>query len=200
MKALTQKPAFTIIHCIMLHCLAQELNEVLKSTTPGQLLSDFGQRMYFPKGIIAQSAEAKKLGKTANATIGMTVSNGIPVVLPIIQKQLPDFTPQELVAYAPTEGNLELRNIWKEKILKKNPSLIGKSFSLPVVVPGLTAGISYLCDLFLYSRHLYSPMAPHFLHIGCQFLLKCPQALHDHRESSAQSLILCFQLEAFSLS
>lgn len=149
MKALTQKPAFTIIHCIMLHCLAQELNEVLKSTTPGQLLSDFGQRMYFPKGIIAQSAEAKKLSKTANATIGMTVSNGIPVVLPIIQKQLPDFTPQELVAYAPTEGNLELRNIWKEKILKKNPSLAGKSFSLPVVVPGLTAGISYLCDLFL---------------------------------------------------
>ena len=133
----------------MLHCLAQELNQALEGTTPGQLMSDFGRRMYFPKGIIAQSNEAKQLGKVANATIGMTVHEGKPVVLPCIQKQTPDLTPQELVAYAPTAGNPDLRNLWKEKLLQKNPSLKGKNFSLPVVVPGLTAGLSYLCDLFL---------------------------------------------------
>ena len=105
--------------------------------------------MYFPKGIIAQSNEAKQLGKVANATIGMTVHEGKPVVLPCIQKQTPDLTPQELVAYAPTAGNPELRKLWKDKLLQKNPSLNGKNFSLPVVVPGLTAGLSYLCDLFL---------------------------------------------------
>lgn len=146
---LTQKPAFRIIHFIMLHSLAQELNEVLKSTTPGELMSDFGLRMYFPKGIIAQSAEAKKEGKKANATIGMTVTKGVPVILPSVQKFVPDLTSNESVAYAPTAGIPELRSIWKEKIIKKNPSLKGKDFSLPVVVPGLTAGISYLCDLFL---------------------------------------------------
>ena len=133
----------------MLHCLAQELNQVLEGTTPGQLLSDFGRRMYFPKGIIAQSNEAKQLGKVANATIGMTVHEGKPVILPCIQKQTPALTPQELVAYSPTAGNPELREIWKEKLLEKNPTLRGKNFSLPVLVPGLTAGLSYLCDLFV---------------------------------------------------
>lgn len=47
----------------MINPLAQELNDALKGTTPGELLSDVGTRLYFPKGIIAQSAEAKKLGK-----------------------------------------------------------------------------------------------------------------------------------------
>ena len=133
----------------MLHTLAQELNQILEGTTPGSLLSDFGRRMYFPKGIIAQSNEAKQFGKVANATIGMTLHKGKPVILPCIQKQTPDFTSQELVAYAPTAGNPELREIWKEKLLEKNPTLKGKSFSLPVVVPGLTAALSYLCDLFV---------------------------------------------------
>ena len=133
----------------MLHSLAQELNETLKNTSALALFSDLGNRMYFPKGIIAQSGEAKKLGKTANATIGMTVINGSPVILPSIQKSVPDFSPRELVAYAPTAGNPDLREIWKEKLFQKNPALKGKSISLPVVVPGLTAGISYMADLFL---------------------------------------------------
>lgn len=133
----------------MINALAQELNETLKGTTPGVLLSDVGTRLYFPKGIIAQSGEAKKLGKTANGTIGMTVIDGTPVMLPSVKKYIPDISSRELVAYAPTAGNPDLRELWKQALIKKNPSLEGKSFSLPVVVPGLTAGISYLADLFL---------------------------------------------------
>lgn len=133
----------------MINALAQELNETLKGTTPGVLLSDVGTRLYFPKGIIAQSGEAKKLGKTANGTIGMTVIDGTPVMLPSVKKYIPDLSSRELVAYAPTAGNPDLRELWKQALIKKNPSLEGKSFSLPVVVPGLTAGISYLADLFL---------------------------------------------------
>lgn len=133
----------------MINELAQELNETLKGTTPGVLLSDVGTRLYFPKGIIAQSGEAKKLGKTANGTIGMTVIDGTPVMLPSVKKYIPDLSSRELVAYAPTAGNPDLRELWKQALIKKNPSLEGKSFSLPVVVPGLTAGISYLADLFL---------------------------------------------------
>lgn len=133
----------------MINPLAQELNDALKGTTPGGLLSDVGTRLYFPKGIIAQSAEAKKLGKTANGTIGTTVVEGKPIMLPSIKKYVPDLTSSELVGYAPTAGNPDLRAMWKESIIRKNPLLKDKKFSLPVVVPGLTAGISYLADLFL---------------------------------------------------
>ena len=133
----------------MINPLAQELNDALKGTTPGELLSDVGTRLYFPKGIIAQSAEAKKLGKTANGTIGTTVVEGKPIMLPSIKKYVPDLTSSELVGYAPTAGNPDLRAMWKESSIRKNPLLKDKKFSLPVVVPGLTAGISYLADLFL---------------------------------------------------
>ena len=133
----------------MINPLAQELNNALKGTTPGELLSDVGTRLYFPKGIIAQSAEAKKLGKTANGTIGTTVVEGKPIMLPSIKKYVPGLTSSELVGYAPTAGNPDLRAMWKESIIRKNPLLKDKKFSLPVVVPGLTAGISYLADLFL---------------------------------------------------
>mgnify|MGYP002620398458 CR=1 FL=1 len=133
----------------MIEPLAKELNDILDGTTPGELLSDVGRRLYFPKGIIAQSAEAKQLGKTANGTIGMTVINGTPAVLPSVQRIVPGMSPRELVAYAPTAGNPDLRAIWKENIIRKNPLLKGKSISLPVLVPGLTAGISYMSDLFL---------------------------------------------------
>ena len=133
----------------MINPLAQELNDALKGTTAGSLLSDEGVRLYFPKGIIAQSAEAKKLGKTANGTIGMTVVDGTPVMLPAMQKLTPELSTRELVAYAPTAGNPDLRALWKESITRKNPLLKDKAISLPVLVPGLTAGISYLSDLFL---------------------------------------------------
>ncbi len=134
----------------MLNELAQELNKTLEGTTAGTLLSDLGTRLYFPKGIIAQSGEAKKSASFANGTIGMCMGDaGNPVTLPSINESVPSMTTRELVAYAPTAGIPELREIWKEKMIAKNPDLKGKSISLPVVVPGLSAGISYLADLFL---------------------------------------------------
>ncbi len=137
------------MYFIMLNLLAQELNSTLENTAAGALLSDLGKRMFFPKGIIAQSGEAKKSANTANATIGTTVVNGMPVILPCIQNCAPKMTPQQLVSYAPTAGNPELRKSWKAKLPLKNPALKGKSFSMPIVVPGLTAGISYMADIFL---------------------------------------------------
>lgn len=133
----------------MLNPLAQELNSILDGSIASHLFSNLGQRMYFPKGIIAQSGEAKKKGYTANGTIGMTVIDGKPAVLESIHKYIPALTNAELVAYAPTAGQLPLREAWKQKIIEKNPSLKDVSFSLPVVVPGLTAGISYIADLFI---------------------------------------------------
>lgn len=142
----------------MLNPLAQELNNTLKNTTPGELLSDLGLRVFFPKGIIAQGAEAKKFGKVANATIGTTLTEGKPAILEAVHKYAPELSAGELVAYAPTAGLPDLRALWKDLIYKKNPGLKGKEISTPVVVPGLTAGISYLADLFIdETKPLLSP-------------------------------------------
>ncbi|MDR2618961.1 MAG: aminotransferase class I/II-fold pyridoxal phosphate-dependent enzyme [Treponema sp.] len=129
--------------------LAEELNSVLKETAPGRLLSGLGKRFYFPKGIIAQSGEAKKSAYTANATIGMAYSRGKPLILSAIAGSMPTLTPEQAVAYAPTAGVDQVRSEWKKLILRKNKSLNAGDISLPVVVPGLTAGISLMADLFL---------------------------------------------------
>jgi aspartate/methionine/tyrosine aminotransferase len=129
--------------------LAIELNAELNGTTAGRLMSKLGNRLYFPKGIIAQSAEAKKSAHAANATIGMAYSKGVPLILSSIVYSMPTLTPEQAVAYAPTAGVEKVRHDWKKLIAQKNPSLNPQSISLPVVVPGLTAGISYMADIFL---------------------------------------------------
>ena len=137
----------------MLNPLAQELNDTLRGTVAGELLSDLGTRIFFPRGIISQGGEAKQFGKVANATIGTTIISGKPAILPSVQKYAPELSSAEFVSYAPTAGNPDLRKKWKELMLKKNPGLAGKSTSNPVVVPGLTAGISYLSDHFIDANH-----------------------------------------------
>ena len=42
----------------MMNPLAQELNETLKDSVVGELISQMGKRLYFPKGIIAKGGEA----------------------------------------------------------------------------------------------------------------------------------------------
>ncbi|MDR1420442.1 MAG: aminotransferase class I/II-fold pyridoxal phosphate-dependent enzyme [Treponema sp.] len=129
--------------------LALELNSVLDGTVAGRLLSNLGRRLYFPRGIIAQSAEAKKSAHTADATIGMAYSGGTPLIFSVIAENMPGLSPSEAVAYAPTAGVEKARTVWKELIIQKNPSLDPGGISLPVVVPGLTAGLSYTADLFV---------------------------------------------------
>ncbi len=59
-----------------MHPLASELNAVLKGSVADALLSELGRRLFFPKGIVAQSAEAKKHATRANATVGIATSAG----------------------------------------------------------------------------------------------------------------------------
>jgi len=131
-----------------MHPLAEELNRVLDGTVAGDLMSDLGRRLYFPKGIVAQSAEAKKLARRINATIGLATRAGKPMFLESIRGQIDKLEPEEAFPYAPTQGIEALRELWKKELARKNPDLALKSFSMPLVVPGLTAGISILADLF----------------------------------------------------
>ncbi len=105
--------------------------------------------MFFPKGIVAQAAEASAKAHRFNATVGMAVGKGQPITLPSLEKQLPSLNTKEAVAYAPTGGFPALRQAWEQQILQKNPSLKQGDFTLPMVIPGLTAGIFHAEELFL---------------------------------------------------
>ena len=129
--------------------LAHELNAILEGTVAGAFLSALGKRLFFPKGIVAQSAEAKKHATRANATIGIATRSGTPVYLPAIRTLVPGLAPDEIFPYAPTQGVEKLREQWKKEICRKNPDIGSAPFSLPLVVPGLTCGISTLADLFV---------------------------------------------------
>jgi len=129
--------------------LAEELNKAIGGGAAGRLLSGLGLRMYFPKGIVSQSAEADERAHRFNATIGMAFEAGSPMILDSIRGALPTLSPKEAVAYAPTAGVAALRKLRREELDRKNPSLVGKELSLPVVVPGLTAAVSLAMDLFV---------------------------------------------------
>ncbi|MFP4383769.1 MAG: aminotransferase class I/II-fold pyridoxal phosphate-dependent enzyme [Spirochaetia bacterium] len=128
--------------------LAQDLNTILKNTAAGKCLSSFGKEIFFPKGIVSQSEEASAEADRYNATIGMAFRDNEPVILKSLRTHLPGLTPAESVAYPPTAGIPALRRMWKTEMMKKNPSLNGKAFSLPTVVPGITGAISLTADLF----------------------------------------------------
>ena len=129
--------------------LANELNTILDETVAGRLLSNLGRRFYFPKGIIAQSAEAKKSATTANGTLGMAYVKGKPMILSAIADNMASLTPEESVAYAPTAGIEKARTVWRDRMIQKNPSLDPAKISLPVVVSGLTSGLSCTADMFI---------------------------------------------------
>ena len=64
--------------------LAAELNEVIERRESARLRHDVrpGQAALLPKGILAQSAEAKEKANRYDATIGIARENGKPMFLP----------------------------------------------------------------------------------------------------------------------
>ncbi len=132
-----------------MNTLAKELNDTLEGTVIYDLLSDLGRRMYFPRGIVAQGAEAKQHATKYNATVGMAFADKKAMILPSIGGQFPGLSSTEAVAYAPTGGIPELRTLWKKEIGRKNPSVDLRGISEPVVVSGLTNGIAQVADLFI---------------------------------------------------
>jgi len=131
--------------------LAKELNDQLLKENPPlyEMLSKRGKELFFPKGILSQSAEAKAKAKKFNATIGIATEHGIAMHLPCIKKYLEAVKPNDAFPYAPASGKPELRKKWQEKLLIDNPSLKGKDFSLPLVTSAITHGLSLAGDLFV---------------------------------------------------
>jgi aspartate/methionine/tyrosine aminotransferase len=131
--------------------LAQALNDRLQTAAPEVLsmLSALGKRLYFPKGILTQGAEAKLKAKRINATIGIATEAGVPMHLRSIHAALAGVTPSDAYNYAPPAGRPALRDLWRAKLLRENPSLEGRSFGLPIVTSAITHGVALAADLFV---------------------------------------------------
>ncbi|MFP4572645.1 MAG: aminotransferase class I/II-fold pyridoxal phosphate-dependent enzyme [Desulfobacterales bacterium] len=130
--------------------IAEQLNEVISKESPHlmEMLSDVGRNLFFPKGILSQSAEAKEKATRLNATIGIAKQEGGAMVLPSVMSSIAGLLPEESVTYAPSFGIPGLRQQWRESLFEKNPSLTGKEVSLPVVTNGITHAISILADVW----------------------------------------------------
>ncbi|MBF0196859.1 MAG: aminotransferase class I/II-fold pyridoxal phosphate-dependent enzyme [Planctomycetes bacterium] len=129
---------------------AEKLNKVIVDNNPAlfDMLSSKAQGIFFPwSGILGQSGEAK--GKKYNATIGIACEDdGSPMRLNALS-ELVNLSAPEVFPYAPSFGNPKLRQTWKDMLVKKNPSLDGKSISVPVVTQALTHGLSLSAFMFL---------------------------------------------------
>jgi len=134
-----------------LNPLAQALDEKLEQAAPEVLamLSEYGKRLYFPKGILSQTAEAKQKASRFNATIGIATEDGGPMALPSIAGQLGDVPLGDALTYAPPAGRPGLRELWREKLLAENPSLGDRDFGLPIVTSAITHGLSLAAELFV---------------------------------------------------
>ncbi len=130
--------------------LAQQLNETIRQQNPHvlEMFSSLGREMFFPKGIIAQSAEAKAKATKHNATIGMAMEAGKAMYLQCVMDPISGLSPDDAIRYAPVTGLPDLRSAWTAKMLRDNPSLKDKAISFPIVTNGLTHALSLAADLF----------------------------------------------------
>ena len=131
--------------------LAKELNEVIQNGNPNlmSMMSEVGKNLFFPKGILSQSAEAKEKAYRINATIGIAKEGDATMALPSVMANISGLPAEQSLTYAPSFGIPGLRAAWKDAIYEKNPSLAGKEISLPVVTNGITHGISVFADVWV---------------------------------------------------
>src|SRR3990172_7065994 len=96
---------------LMPSTLAAELNKTLQRDNPHvyQMLSELGRGLYFPKGILTQTAEARQKATRYNATIGIARENGQAMYLPAVMKHFAGLSPDEVLPYAPSPGRPDLR-------------------------------------------------------------------------------------------
>ena len=105
--------------------LAEQLNQDIEkgSSYILEMLSTIGKNLYFPKGILSQSAEAKEKAHKLNATIGIATEKGRTMHFPSVMNAIHGIQPEAALTYAPSFGLPALRKLWQESLFQKNPSL-----------------------------------------------------------------------------
>ncbi len=131
--------------------IAQSLNQTIENDNSHlmEMLSTMGKNLFFPKGILSQSAEAKEKAYKLNATIGIATEKGRTMCFPSVMESIYNIRPRASITYAPSFGIPDLRKAWQDSLYLKNPSLSGKTISLPVVTCGITHSLSMFADMWL---------------------------------------------------
>jgi aspartate/methionine/tyrosine aminotransferase len=131
--------------------IAQALNKTIENSNPYlmDMLSELGKNVFFPKGILSQSAEAREKAYKLNATIGIATEKGRTMHFPSVMDSICNIRPKASITYAPSFGIPVLRRAWQDSLFEKNPSLSGKTISLPVVTCGITHALSMFADMWL---------------------------------------------------
>ena len=136
-----------------LNPIAIELNERIRAAAPAifELLSELGKRIYLPKGILSQTAEANAKAHRFNATRAIALADGDMMHLGVSREQVSGLSLEGVYGYAPVLGQPELREAWRAHLLKENPSLVEATLGLPIVTSGMTHGFSLISELFVDS-------------------------------------------------
>jgi len=131
--------------------IAKKLNQDIEKGNPVllEMMSEVGKKLFFPKGILSQGAEAKEKAHKINATLGIAKEKGRTMRFDSVMTAIKDIRPGESLTYAPSFGIPALRKKWQGSIFEKNISLSGKKISLPIVTCGITHGISVFADVWV---------------------------------------------------
>ncbi len=144
-----------------LNPIAIELNKTIEqeNNTVFGMLSDFGRRMFFPKGILEQSKKVSVKNPRLKATLGMAVNDGDLLTYDYAaelsgqcNKENSDeflLTRKDIYSYEQVSGRKELIDLWTKKILNDNFDLNKDDISTPLPVTGITHGLFVFSDLFI---------------------------------------------------
>jgi len=142
---------------------------ILKNSPLYKAFSDLGKKIYLPEGIFYWSGRAKNEAEI-NGTIGVAYSyeddyiedgssNWGPCYLEDVKKFFQKISIQDIVTYASISGLSELRERWKNWIIKKSLyneandrekiNKLMKYTTTPIVTAGVTNAIFLNCALFL---------------------------------------------------
>ncbi len=128
---------------------AEHLNDIIArhNRAAAACLSPVGRRLFFPKGIPAQSADAHACH--INATIGqVTDGTGHSLPLPAVLDALASLEADDATLYSAQGGRRDLRQRWAAHIAGDAPDGAVPA-TLPVATCGLTHGIAMVADLFV---------------------------------------------------
>jgi aspartate/methionine/tyrosine aminotransferase len=130
-----------------LHPEAVEVNERLSAVAPAVLdaLSPLGKRIFFPRGIPFQSAQARNC--RISSTLGqLTDGAGNPLPLAPLAEKLSGLPAKDVFLYAPIQGRDNARKAWHEKLSAEDPRMV--SVGLGQVCAGICHALSLGAELF----------------------------------------------------
>jgi len=142
--------------------------EIIKKNPLYNALSELGKRIYLPQGVFHWSGRAKKEAEimgTLGSAFGFEedfIEGGSPEWVPLYLEDIKNYTKfnvNDVVTYSKISGLVDLKNLWKNWIIKKSCyktdseqeklNRLENFITTPIVTAGVTNGIFLCCSLFL---------------------------------------------------